>query len=80
MSLVNVPRSFDPETDPDRPKVGDLLDDVYRIEKVSWFTSSDLMADMMRGEPVDKQGFDEVLSAPHSTRPFVWWQVFVTKL
>lgn len=76
-----VATQFDPETDPSRPKVGDVIDG-GTIMKVGWALQSAIVKELMSGVPTEimnPQGYDECLSKEHPTRPFVVWLVWVNK-
>jgi hypothetical protein len=68
---------FNPETDPNRPKIGATTvhqGKTYRIEKVDYVTLGEVMKPGY-AEPAH-DGFDIILFDPDKDRPAVYWIIF----
>lgn len=63
-----VASKFDPETDPDRPKVGDTVEDGRVIKEVGHL----LMSQMLAGSKANAPEGYEILCREHPTRAVVW--------
>jgi len=70
-----VASKFNPETDPDRPQLGDALPDGRTIQKVDWRTTRDILAGKAPLE--DEMSDCEMLCRGHIDRPAVVWYVWV---
>ena len=72
-----VANRFNPDTDPNRPKIGATTEYkgiTYRIEKVDYTTLAEVMKPTFI-EPLH-YGFDVVLFEPDKDRPAVYWIVW----
>jgi len=73
---------FNPETDPSKPIIGDIVEKdgkSFTICKVEYRDSKDIMKIAISGVEPDKEGYDEVLIDQHKERPFVYWLVWVNE-
>ena len=78
-----VATKFNADTDPTRPKIGDIVDrdgKKFEIKKVDWKEGKDVMRMVMSGEEMDKEGYQDVLFNQHPDRPFVCWIVWVNEV
>ena len=77
--------TFEPETDEDRPSVGDKLTredgKQYEVMEVGYITATQLMSRILdKNYKPDLRGHDEAFTRPHSTRPGIIWEVRVKEI
>jgi len=74
------PKRFDPETDPDRPKIGEVVEIEegvsYSVAKVRYMTAGEMLRDPKGPSPDE---FDEVRVRPHP-RFAIYWVVWFNKV
>lgn len=70
MSTIRISK-FNPDTDPDRPKVGDTIKG-KTIREVDWM----LFKDAKKDDPQEKEGLN-VFARAHIERPAVMWIAWV---
>lgn len=83
-NMAYVASKFDPETDPDRPQLGEIVvieddngqSEQYVIMKISYRSVYEMMT---LPEP-DKDGFDQIACRLHAGRPAVVWLCFCNKI
>lgn len=85
-----VASKFDSENDPDKPVIGTVVEvdsTKFKIEKVSFALTSEIVKDVMNNVPDDspeslmnKKGYDECFSKSHTTRPGVQWLIWANKV
>lgn len=66
--MTFVSSKFCPENDPDRPKVGDTVEDGRVIKKVDWM----LYSDALDGKEPDPMEGCVALMKEHTTRAVIW--------
>ena len=78
---------FDPETDPSRPRLGNVLEIEgveYVTRKVSWTPASVLVEEILskleRSVVMDPGSHDQCLALPHPSRPGVYWLTWANRI
>lgn len=75
-----IASKFDPENDPDRPKIGEIVEDEdgpLVVAEVDWLSLRHVVEG---GEEPDSRGYDKLLTRAHSTRPAVIWLAFCRRV
>lgn len=76
-----VASKFDPETDPDRPEIGSIVeveDKKWEVKRVEYALMSDIIKSGFK-EP-DPSPQERVFNRSHIDRPAVTWNVFVDEV
>lgn len=77
-----VASKFDAESDPSRPKLGEVIEHEgtkYKVVLVEAIEASKLVESVLSGEGPDLRGHDNVFYHEHPTRPFVQWACWADK-
>ena len=77
-----VASKFNAESDPSRPKVGEVVEHEgkkYKIVEVEAVMASDLIKSILAKKEPDLRGHHELLYREHPTRPAVQWACWVDR-